>query len=187
MASFEQFEIFSRDNLGSVRTTFKEETGEVWFVLSDVCRILGLSNPSKTADGVDEEDKMTLTNSYSHSGERGGAQKLIIINESGLYGVIFKSRKPEAKVFKRWVTSEVLPSIRKNGSYFLAHGSDEIANLKKEVEDLTRKLEELTVEKSEIVQEYRELFEKHHHFDTKDMVVTNEGFVMSRDLFEALQ
>lgn len=79
--------------------------------------MLGLSNPSKVAERLDEDEKMTLTLSYGHSGQRGGAQKAIIINESGIYMVIFRSDKPEAKAFKRWVTHEVLPSIRRTGRY----------------------------------------------------------------------
>lgn len=90
---------------------------EPWWVLADVCRVLDLSNPSKVAERLDDDEKMTLTLSEGHSGQRGGAQKAIIINESGLYMVIFRSDKPQAKAFKRWVTHEVLPSIRRTGRY----------------------------------------------------------------------
>lgn len=90
---------------------------EPWWVLADVCRVLDLSNPSKVAERLDDDEKMTLTLGEGHSGQRGGAQKAIIINESGLYSVILRSDKPQAKAFKRWVTHEVLPSIRKTGGY----------------------------------------------------------------------
>ena len=93
--------------------TATDEHGETWFVANDICAALGLTNPHKAlADHVDSEDltrRDTLT--------PGGNQQLNHVNESGLYALIFGSRKPEAKRFKRWVTSEVLPAIRKDGYY----------------------------------------------------------------------
>lgn len=87
--------------------------GEPWFVAGDLCTILGHSNTSKAvADHVDPEDK-GITNRYTP----GGSQRHKIVNESGLYALIFGSTLPEAKRFKRWVTSEVLPSIRKTGKF----------------------------------------------------------------------
>lgn len=88
-----------------------------WWVLTDVCRVLLLSNSRMVAARLDEDEKMTVSLADSHSGQRGGAQKRIIINESGLYSVILRSDKPEAKKFKRWITHEVLPAIRKTGQY----------------------------------------------------------------------
>lgn len=93
--------------------TVSDEHGEVWFVANDVCAALELMNPHDAlAKHVDQEDlakRDTLT--------PGGLQKLNHVNESGLYALIFGSRKESAKRFKRWVTSEVLPAIRKNGQY----------------------------------------------------------------------
>lgn len=94
-----------------------EKNGETWWMLSDVCKVLGLSNPSKVADRLDNDEKMTLTLSEGHNGRRGGAQKATIIDQSGLYNVLLRSDKPEAKPFKRWVTHEVLPQIRQTGRY----------------------------------------------------------------------
>lgn len=92
-----------------------ERDGELWFVGKDVAEILGYANPSKAlADHVDEEDKLN-NESLSSLGQRGGW----IINESGLYSLILSSKLPTAKQFKKWVTSEVLPSIRKTGAYSL--------------------------------------------------------------------
>ena len=86
---------------------------EPWFVGKDVADILGYSNSRKAlSDHVDDEDK-----GVTKSDTLGGNQNLTIINESGLYSLILKSKKPEAKQFKRWVTSEVLPTIRKHGAY----------------------------------------------------------------------
>lgn len=87
--------------------------GEAWFVGKDVCSVLGYQNPSKALqDHVDAEDKLN-NETLSSLGQRGGW----IINESGVYGLIFSSKLPDAKSFKRWVTTEVLPQIRVSGSY----------------------------------------------------------------------
>ncbi len=87
--------------------------GEAWFVGKDVCSVLGYQNPSKALqDHVDAEDKLN-NETLSSLGQRGGW----IINESGVYGLIFSSKLPDAKSFKRWGTTEVLPQIRVSGSY----------------------------------------------------------------------
>lgn len=106
-----ELQIFKNAELGSVRTL--SINGEPYFVGKDVAEILGYTNPSKAlADHVDEEDKLN-NESLSSLGQRGGW----IINESGLYSLILSSKLPTAKKFKRWVTSEVLPAIRKHGVY----------------------------------------------------------------------
>ena len=94
-----------------VRTV--EINGEPWFVLKDVCAVLGLSTPARVAERLDSDEvsQTHLTDSL------GREQETTIINESGLYNVILRSDKPEAKPFRKWVTREVLPSIRKTGGY----------------------------------------------------------------------
>lgn len=87
--------------------------GEPWFILTDLCKVLGLSNSSEVARRL---DPVTLSSTESQNA-RGQARKTAITSEPGLYEVIFMSRKPEAKAFKRWVTHEVLPSIRRHGVY----------------------------------------------------------------------
>lgn len=102
-----------------------DKDGAPWWVLADVCRVLELSNPSKVAARLDDDEKNTvhltdgiLDNPNPELGySRRGNPNMTIINESGLYKVILRSDKPEAKKFTRWVTHEVLPSIRKTGSY----------------------------------------------------------------------
>ncbi|NIF82318.1 hypothetical protein F3J24_02175 [Comamonas sp. Tr-654] len=85
-----------------------------WFVASDICEALGYSNASKAiGDHLDDDERSTITNSAS----RNGGGKLTIISESGLYALVLRSRKPEARKFAKWVTSEVLPSIRQTGGY----------------------------------------------------------------------
>ena len=104
-------QIFENAELGSVRTLCID--GEPWFVGKDVAEALGYSNPSKAlVDHVDGEDKLN-NESLSSLGQRGGW----LINESGLYSLIFSSKLESARRFKRWVTSEVLPAIRKTGNY----------------------------------------------------------------------
>jgi prophage antirepressor-like protein len=89
-----------------------DRDGDPWFVLSEVCRELGISNPSDWVARLDEDEK-----GVAEIETPGGVQNLRIINESGLYSIILRSTKPEAKTFKKWITSEVLPAIRKTGRY----------------------------------------------------------------------
>lgn len=104
-------EIFSNDEFGSIRTL--NINGEPWFVGRDVAEVLGYSNPRDTINKhVDDEDK-----GVAKCDTLGGIQNLTVINESGLYSLILSSKLPTAKKFKRWVTNEVLPSIRKHGVY----------------------------------------------------------------------
>ena len=102
-------QIFKYEN-NDVRTV--EMNGEPWFVLKDVCVVLGLGTVSKVSDRLDADEK-----GMNQIHTPGGMQDVTVINESGLYNVILRSDKPEAKPFRKWVTSEVLPSIRKNGGY----------------------------------------------------------------------
>ena len=106
-----ELQIFSKPEFGSIRTL--EINGEPWFVGKDVAEVLGYTNPSKALiDHVDDEDKLN-NETLSSLGQRGGW----LINESGLYSLILSSKLPTAKEFKRWVTSEILPAIRKTGTY----------------------------------------------------------------------
>jgi len=107
----ENMQIFSCKEFGQVRTVSR--ASGIWFVGKDLCKSLGYTNSRKAiGDHVDSEDKgVTICDT------QGGKQKLAIINESGMYALIFGSKLESAKKFKRWVTSEVLPSIRKTGAY----------------------------------------------------------------------
>lgn len=102
---------FTDKKLGSIRAM--EIEGEPWFVGKDVATALGYANPQKAVrTHVDDDDK-----GVTEMGTPGGKQEISIINESGLYSLILSSKLPQAKEFKRWVTAEVLPSIRKHGGY----------------------------------------------------------------------
>lgn len=93
--------------------------GEPWFVAVDVCKCLGLDNVTNALKGLDEDEFLqvsaTLISSKGQAGK--GAQTFNVVNEPGLWGLVLKSKKPAAKVFKRWLKHEVIPSIRKNGTY----------------------------------------------------------------------
>ena len=106
-----ELQVFSY-NSSEVRTVMRD--GEPWFCLVDVCRVLDLSSPHKVAERLDRDE---LTGIKVRSG--GQTREMTFINESGLYTVILRSDKPEAKPFRKWVTSEVLPAIRKTGRYGL--------------------------------------------------------------------
>lgn len=86
--------------------------GQPWLVARDVCDALGIENVTRALAGLDEDEKGLHTVNTP-----GGPQQMAIVNEAGLYSLILRSRKPEAKAFKRWITHEVLPTIRKTGSY----------------------------------------------------------------------
>lgn len=103
--------IFRKDEFGAVRAVTLE--GEPWFVAADVCRALGIGNSSDAVKRLDDDEHALV----SIEGLSRGNDKANIVNEPGLYGLVLASRKPEAKAFKRWITHEVIPSIRKTGGY----------------------------------------------------------------------
>ncbi|MBM6761974.1 phage antirepressor [Megamonas hypermegale] len=112
-----ELQIFNNAEFGQLRTLVKDN--ETWFVGKDVCEILKYQNGSRDINRhVDEEDRQILKSTKTVVLENGiPARGLTIINESGLYSLVLSSKLPNAKKFKRWVTSEVLPSIRKHGIY----------------------------------------------------------------------
>ena len=128
-----EVQIFENVEFGKVRTIVKD--GEPYFVGKDVAEILGYSNTRDAlANHVDDEDKNTVA---IRDGIQGNPN-LTIINESGLYSRILSSKPPAAKKFKRWVTSEVLPSIRKMGSYTAKHAKSDDAMQSKRLEVMER-------------------------------------------------
>ena len=103
-------QVFENPDFGQVRTVTKD--GEPWFVAADVCRALEVGNSRQALSRLDDDEKGVISTDTP-----GGEQKMSIVNEPGLYSLVLGSRKPEAKNFKRWITHEVIPSIRKTGSY----------------------------------------------------------------------
>jgi anti-repressor protein len=116
-----ELQVFSYEGK-EIRTI--QRNGETWWVLKDVCGVLELSNARMIADRLDEDD---VSLAYV-TDSMGRQQQTNIVNESGLYNVILRSDKPEAKKFKRWVTHEVLPQIRRHGAYITTSKLEEIMN-----------------------------------------------------------
>lgn len=106
----QQLQKFQSDQFGDIRIVVMD--GDPWFVASDVCRALDIGNPRMAVERLDDDEKGVST-----IDTLGGKQQMTIISEPGLYSLVLTSRKPEAKQFKRWVTHEVIPSIRKTGAY----------------------------------------------------------------------
>ncbi|WP_316896833.1 Bro-N domain-containing protein [Pseudodesulfovibrio indicus] len=104
--------------------TLTDDAGEPWFVAKDVCDVLGYRMASDAVRALDDDEKGTR-----NVRTPGGDQIMTLINESGLYSLILRSRKPEAKAFKKWITSEVLPSIRKKGGYMVAKADETPAEI----------------------------------------------------------
>ena len=115
-----KIQVFNNTEFGEIRTV--EIDNEVWFVGKDIAETLGYTNPSKALnDHVDIEDKLN-NETLSSLGQRGGW----LINESGVYALVFNSKLPKAKEFKKWVTHDVLPSIRKHGAYMTPQKIEEV-------------------------------------------------------------
>lgn len=109
---------FADERFGTVRALAID--GEPWFVAKDVCDALGLGNVGQALSRLDEDEKNSIT---LNDGIRGNPNKLVV-NEPGLYTLVLSSRKPEAHAFKRWVTHDVLPAIRRHGAYATAETAE---------------------------------------------------------------
>lgn len=113
-------QVFNNTEFGELRV-IKANDGEPWFVAKDVCDALGLSNVTVALQRLDDDERAKF-----NLGRQGESN---IITEAGLYSLIMASKKPEAKAFKRWVTHDVLPSIRKEGGYIAANANDSEADI----------------------------------------------------------
>lgn len=140
-----ELQIFNSEEFGDIRTV--QLNNEPMFCLSDVCKALGLTQPSKVKDRLNEKGVSSIPTLTA-----GGEQKLLYINESNLYKTIFQSRKESAERFTDWVTSEVLPAIRKTGSYQMPMTTDQkIQLLAQGNVELTEKIEKV----NEDLQEFK--------------------------------
>ena len=108
-----KIEVFKNELFGEIRTALIEN--EPWFVAVDVCRALEIGNSSQAISRLDADEKMITL--ISNEGNKRGNPNMTVVNEPGLYTLILSSRKPEAKAFKRWITHDVIPMIRKTGGY----------------------------------------------------------------------
>lgn len=114
--------VFSNETFGNVRVVMND--GEPWFIAADVCKALELDQVSNSIRKLDEDEKALI----SIKGISRGNDQVWILNESGLYSLVLGSRKPEAKAFKRWITHEVIPSIRKHGVYMTDEAIEKFLN-----------------------------------------------------------
>ncbi len=160
--------IFTNEAFGTVRVI--DGDGGPWFVGKDVAVILGYANPRKALlDHVDPEDRNTVT---IRDGIRGNPN-MTVINESGVYSLILSSKLPQAKAFKRWITTEVLPAIRRTGGY--VHGAEELSDAEivaralqisqKIINDRNRRIGELEVQNSALTVSNQVMRPKADYFD----------------------
>lgn len=173
-----EIKIFESPEFGRIRTV-SDERGEPWFCLADVCKVLGLKQRhvrERLDDGVVSTD--TISDSL------GRTQMANFVSEDGLYDVILDSRKPSARAFRKWVTSEVLPQIRRTGGYVpLSAEDDEKTILAKAVRILNRTLEQKDVllrRKEELIEEQRPKVE------FADALTTGDGCILISELAKLL-
>ena len=140
-----EIKIFTNDQFGRMRAI--ERNGEPWFVAADVCSALDIGNPSQAITRLDDDEKMTTL--ISNESAATGKSQLSFVNEPGLYSLVLGSRKPEAKAFKRWITHEVIPAIRKHGMYATPETAERILN---DPDFLIKTLETLKQERAARVQ-----------------------------------
>ena len=151
-----ELQIFSNPAFGEIRVT--DQNGEPWFVAADVCRALDIGNPTQEIARLDSDESTLISNE---------GREMNIISEPGLYALVLGSRKPEAKAFKRWVTHEVIPSIRRTGGYIAGAESMTPEELmakaltvaQKTLADREARLSVLTVE-NQIMQPKAEYFDE---------------------------
>ena len=135
----EELKVFNNEELGNVRTL--EIDGEPWFVGKDVAEALGYSDSSSAVSkNIDDEDKTTLLLKQSDSNRKS---RTIFINESGLYSLILSSKLPNAKKFKKWVTTEVLPAIRKTGSYSVGNQINQLSNIDARLNNMEKLIQDM--------------------------------------------
>lgn len=168
--------VFNNAEFGNVRTM--EINGEPWFVGKDVASALGYAKPRNAiATHVDEEDKKDAP----IRGDLGGTQEMTIINESGVYALIFGSKLPNAKKFKHWVTSEILPTIRKTGSYSITQTKTDSYMIENPAERARRWAEEYE-ERLALEQKNTELSEQNDRLEADNKRLTPMA-KYARDIF----
>lgn len=170
-------EIQRFDFRGALLRTLTDEAGEPWFVAKDVCDILGHSNVSMALDRLDDDER-----SKFNLGRQGETN---IVNEAGLYVLVLGSRKPEAHEFKRWVTHEVLPSIRKTGGYIpTTAADDDMTILAKAVMIGQRTME---AQKQKIAEQQTRIVELEPKARFADAVAASDGTCLVGELAKMLR
>ena len=166
--------IFENPEFGQVRSTLID--GEPWFVAADVCRVLEIGNPRQAVKRLDVDEKNTV---ITNDGIPGNPQKTIV-SESGLYSLILTSRKPEAKAFKRWITHEVIPSIRKHGAYITDAVLDQMDEHPELISEYIRQLREENTKARELRQQLDRT--RTQLLETKPKAAYYDRFVSDDDL-----
>ena len=158
----DNMQVYKHEQFGEIRTLTKD--GEIWFVATDVCNALDLTNPTMTVARLDEDER-----SKFNLGRQGMTN---CVNEYGLYNLILASRKKEAKVFKRWITHEVLPDIRRHGAYMtpakleeVLLNPDTIIQLATELKRAQEEREALSIRNSELTVQNTVMQPKADYFD----------------------
>lgn len=175
-------EIQQFDFRGASLRTLTDKAGEPWFVAKDVCDILELGNTTNALRALDEDEKTNFTN--CNVAQNGGRAPLII-SEPGLYKLIMRSRKPEAKEFQRWVTHEVLPQIRKTGGYIpTSETDDDMTILAKAVMIGQRTME---AQKRKIAEQQTRIVELEPEARFADAVAASDGTCLVGELAKMLR
>lgn len=136
-----EIKIFTNEQFGQIRTI--TQNGEPWFAATDVCHALDVGNPSQAISRLDDDEKHTTL--ILNEGAASGKSQMSFVSESGLYSLVLGSRKPEAKAFKRWITHEVIPTIRRHGMYATPETAEKILQ---DPDFLIKTLQELKKERS---------------------------------------
>lgn len=150
-----QLQVFKNPEFGEIRVV--EKDSEPWFVAVDVCDILGLSNPTIAVSRLDKDERAKF-----NLGRQGDST---IVNEPGLYTLILGSRKPEAKAFKRWITHEVIPSIRKYGAYMTPEKLEEAICNPDTIIEICMQLKLEQEKRKQVEAENRQIKPKADYFD----------------------
>ena len=178
-------EIQRFDFRGASLRTLTDETGEPWFVAKDVCDILGMSNPSMAVTALDKDEVAQIDPKDYLGSENRSNQAVNIVSEPGLYKLIMRSRKPEAKEFQRWVTHEVLPQIRKTGGYIpTSDVDDDMTILAKAVMIGQRTMEE---QKRKIAAQQTRIVELEPKARFADAVAASDGTCLVGELAKMLR
>lgn len=186
------FELFNNENLGSVRTALDQD-GNIWFVAKDVCDVLGIVNNRDAMSRLDDDEKDTIdphifTVGNTDTENRRGSE-LSIINESGMYTLVLTSRKPQAKEFKKWLTHEVIPTIRQHGGYIYGQEMLETKDqkeIKEKLSELSEKVKYLRVRRRQLRKQVSNLQENKRKL-RKQVNNLNEYADLYEDLFEKAQ
>ena len=162
-------QVFSNEKFGQVRTVMQD--GEPWFVAADVCKALEIPNVGQSLSRLDDDEKTNTI--ISNDGKRGNPTRTLV-NEPGLYSLVLSSRKKEAKEFKRWITHEVIPSIRKHGIYATPSAAEKILSDPDYGIKLLEAIKAERAEKEKLAQKVQEMLPKANYCD---VVLSSEDLI----------